>query len=61
MTALATGAGLFLFFSQPRWWIRALGVVLVIAPPFGPRPSRPLNLAGATGLQTHFRIRNYRL
>jgi cobalt transporter subunit CbtA len=57
MTALATGAGLFLFFSQPRWWIRALGVVLVIAPHLVPAPQPAVEASLAPpDLQTHFRI-----
>lgn len=58
MTALATGAGLFLFFSQARWWVRVLAVVLVIAPHYflpAPQPAVGGSFAPAD-LQSHFRI-----
>jgi cobalt transporter subunit CbtA len=57
MTALATGAGLFLFFSQSRWWVRLLAVALVIAPHLVPAPQPAVEGSLAPpDLQSHFRI-----
>ena len=57
MTAVATGAGLFLFFSQSKWWVKALAIALVIAPHLVPAPQPAVegSLAPAD-LQTHFRV-----
>lgn len=57
MTAVATAVGLFLLFSQSRWSLRILGIVIVIAPHFvpAPQPAVESSLAPAE-LQTQFRV-----
>jgi cobalt transporter subunit CbtA len=57
MTAVATAAGLMLFVSQSRWWLRALAVAIVVAPHFvpAPHPAVPSSLAPAE-LQSRFRL-----
>ena len=58
MIAAATAIGLFLLFSQTRWWLRALGVVLIVAPHFiipAPHPAVESSLA-PMDLQSRFRI-----
>jgi cobalt transporter subunit CbtA len=57
MTAVATAAGLFLFFSQPRWWVRILAVAIVVAPHLvpAPQPAVEASLAPAE-LQSQFRL-----
>jgi len=57
MTAVATAVGLFLLFSQSRWSLRILGILIVIAPHFvpAPQPAVESSLAPAE-LQTQFRV-----
>jgi cobalt transporter subunit CbtA len=57
MTAVATGAGLLLFFSQPKWWLRVLAVAILIAPHLipAPQPAVEASLAPAA-LQSQFRL-----
>lgn len=57
MTAVATAAGLFLFFSQRRWWLRVLGVAIIVAPHLvpAPQPAVEASLAPAE-LQNQFRL-----
>jgi cobalt transporter subunit CbtA len=57
MTAVATAAGLFLFFSQARWWVRILAVAIVVAPHLvpAPQPAVEASLAPAE-LQSQFRL-----
>jgi cobalt transporter subunit CbtA len=57
MTAAATAIGLFLLFSQARWSMRILGIVIVIAPHFvpAPQPAVESSLAPAE-LQSQFRV-----
>jgi cobalt transporter subunit CbtA len=57
MTAAATALGLFLLFSQNRWWLRALGIVILILPHFvpAPQPAVEASLAPAQ-LQSQFRV-----
>jgi len=57
MVAVSTAAGLLLLFSRTAWWIRALGVALVVAPHFiaAPRPEIAGSLA-PEGLQSQFRV-----
>jgi cobalt transporter subunit CbtA len=57
MTAVATAAGLFLFFSQPRWWVRILAVAIIVAPHLvpAPQPAVESSLAPAE-LQSQFRM-----
>jgi cobalt transporter subunit CbtA len=57
MTAVATAAGLFLLFSQRRWWLRVLAVAIVVAPHFipAPQPAVEASLAPAE-LQSQFRL-----
>ena len=57
MTAVATAAGLFLFFSQRRWWVRVLAVVIIVAPHLvaAPQPAIEASLAPAE-LQSQFRL-----
>jgi len=56
MTAVATAAGLMLFVSQSRWWLRLLAVAIVIAPHLvaAPHPALESSLA-PEDLQTRFR------
>jgi len=56
MTAVATRAGLMLFVSQSRWWLRLLAVAIVIAPHLvaAPHPALESSLA-PEDLQTRFR------
>jgi cobalt transporter subunit CbtA len=57
MTALATGAGLLLLFSQGKWWVRVLALAILIAPHLvpAPQPAMEASLAPAD-LQSHFRL-----
>lgn len=57
MTAAATAIGLFLLFSQSRWSLRILGIVIVIAPHFvpAPQPAVESSLAPAE-LQSQFQV-----
>ena len=57
MTALATGAGLFMFFAQPRPWVRVFAFALVIAPHLisAPHPVVEGSLA-PPDLQSRFRL-----
>jgi cobalt transporter subunit CbtA len=57
MTAVATAAGLFLLFSQRRWWARILAVAIVVAPHLvpAPQPAVEASLAPAD-LQSQFRL-----
>jgi cobalt transporter subunit CbtA len=57
MTALATAAGLILFFSHPRWWLRVLALAIVVAPHLipAPHPAVEASLAPAD-LQSRFRL-----
>jgi cobalt transporter subunit CbtA len=57
MTAIATAAGLFLFFSQRRWWVRILAVTIIVAPHLvpAPQPAVEASLAPAE-LQSQFRL-----
>jgi cobalt transporter subunit CbtA len=57
MTAVATAAGLFLFFSQRRWWVRILAVAIIVAPHLvpAPQPAVEASLAPAE-LQSQFRL-----
>ncbi|MBS0420824.1 MAG: CbtA family protein [Proteobacteria bacterium] len=57
MTAAATAIGLFLLFSQNRWALRILGIVIVVAPHFvpAPQPAVESSLAPAD-LQSQFRV-----
>lgn len=56
-TALATAAGLALLFMQSRWWLRAVGVALLIVPHLiaAPQPAVEGALAPAA-LQSQFVI-----
>jgi cobalt transporter subunit CbtA len=57
MIAATTGIGLLLSFSRVAWWLRSLGVVLIVAPHFiipAPAPEAHASLAPAD-LQTQFR------
>jgi len=57
MTAAATAIGLFLLFSQRRWSVRVLGIVIVIAPHFVPAPQPAVESALAPAdLQSQFRV-----
>jgi cobalt transporter subunit CbtA len=57
MTAVATAAGLFLFCSQPRWWMRVLALGIIVAPHLipAPHPAVESSLAPAE-LQSRFRL-----
>jgi cobalt transporter subunit CbtA len=57
MTAAATALGLFLSFSQRSWWMRILGIMIVIAPHIiaAPQPAVESSLAPAE-LQSQFRV-----
>jgi cobalt transporter subunit CbtA len=57
MTAVATAAGLILFFSQPRWWLRALAIGVIAMPHLipAPHPAVESSLAPAE-LQSQFRL-----
>jgi cobalt transporter subunit CbtA len=57
MTAVATAAGLILFFSQPRWWMRIFALALIVAPHLvpAPHPAVESSLAPAE-LQSRFRL-----
>ncbi len=57
MTAVATAVGLFLFFSQRRWWIQVLAVAIIVAPHLvpAPQPAIESSLAPAQ-LQSQFRL-----
>lgn len=57
MTALATGAGLLLLFSQQKWWVRILALAILIAPHLipAPQPAVEASLAPAD-LQSQFRV-----
>lgn len=57
MTAAATAIGLFLLFSPHQWWVRVLGIAVVIAPHFvpAPQPGVESSLAPAA-LQSQFRV-----
>jgi cobalt transporter subunit CbtA len=57
MTAVATAAGLFLFFSQRRWWVRVLAIAILVAPHLvpAPQPAVEASLAPAE-LQSQFRL-----
>jgi cobalt transporter subunit CbtA len=57
MTAAATGVGLFLLFSQSRWWLRSIALALIVAPHLvpAPHPAVEASLAPAE-LQSQFRI-----
>jgi len=57
MTAVATAAGLILFFSQPRWWMRILALAIIVAPHLvpAPHPAVESSLAPAE-LQSQFRL-----
>jgi len=57
MTAAATAIGLFLLFSQHRWSMRILGIVIVVAPHFvpAPQPAVESSLAPAE-LQSQFQV-----
>jgi cobalt transporter subunit CbtA len=57
MIAVATGAGLLLFFSRSKWWFRALALAILIAPHFipAPQPAVEASLAPAD-LQSQFRL-----
>ena len=56
-TALATAAGLALLIAQSRWWLRVVGVALLLAPHLlgAPQPDAPASLAPET-LQQQFRV-----
>lgn len=57
MTAVATAAGLILFCSQPRWWLRILALAIIVAPHLipAPHPTVESSLAPAE-LQSRFRL-----
>jgi len=57
MTTVATAAGLILFCSKPRWWLRALAIGVIVVPHLipAPHPAVESSLAPAQ-LQSHFRI-----
>jgi cobalt transporter subunit CbtA len=57
MTAVATAAGLILFCSQPRWWLRVLALGVIVAPHLipAPHPAVESSLAPAQ-LQSQFRL-----
>ena len=57
MTAAATAVGLFLLFSQNQWWMRVLGIAIVIVPHLvaAPQPAVESSAAPAE-LQSQFRV-----
>lgn len=57
MTAVATAAGLILFCSQTRWWMRVLALIIIVAPHLvpAPHPAVESSLAPAE-LQSRFRL-----
>jgi len=57
MVAVATAAGLLLAFSRAAWWLRALGVALIVAPHFvaAPHPEIASSMA-PEALQSQFRM-----
>ena len=57
MTAVATAAGLFLLFSQRRWWLRILAVAIIVAPHLVPAPQPAIDASLAPAqLQSQFRL-----
>jgi len=55
-TAAATALGLALIFGASRWWVRVLGIALVIAPHFVPAPHLAVERSLAPEeLQSQFR------
>jgi cobalt transporter subunit CbtA len=57
MVALATAAGLILFFSQSKWWMRLLAVAIIVAPHFIPAPQPVVEASLAPpDLQSQFRL-----
>jgi cobalt transporter subunit CbtA len=56
LIAVATAAGLMLFVSQSRWWLRLLAVAIIVAPHFIPAPQPAVESSLAPeDLQTRFR------
>ena len=57
MTAVATAVGLILLCSQRRWWLRVLGLGVIVAPHLiaAPHPAVESSLAPAE-LQSQFRL-----
>jgi cobalt transporter subunit CbtA len=57
MTAVATAAGLILFCSQPRWWLRVLALIVIVAPHLIPAPHPAVESSLAPeALQSRFRL-----
>jgi cobalt transporter subunit CbtA len=57
MTAVATAAGLILFCSQPRWWLRVLALAIIVAPHLIPAPHPDVESSLAPEeLQSRFRL-----
>ncbi|MDB6100058.1 MAG: cobalt transporter [Gammaproteobacteria bacterium] len=57
LTAVATGAGLILFFSISKWWVRVLALALLVAPHLIPAPQPAVQASLAPEeLQSRFRL-----
>jgi len=57
LTAVATGAGLIVFFSTPKWWARVLALALLLGPHLIPAPQPAVEASLAPDeLQSRFRL-----
>jgi cobalt transporter subunit CbtA len=57
LTAVASGAGLIVFFSASKWWVRVLALALLVAPHLIPAPQPAVEASLVPDeLQSRFRL-----